>query len=125
MRVNDDYTRHNAKQQLSDPNSVLAYWKRVLRVRKKFRDTVIYGDFRLLDLEHDAVFSYQRTGCQGVITVVTNFTGKQLTWETLDKLPPSWRMQDVVLSNYPVQAALEPGRMLLRPFEALVFFEGS
>jgi glycosidase len=123
MRVNDDYAHHNAKQQLSDPNSVHAYWKQVLRVRKEYGDTIIYGDFRLLDHKHDAVFSYQRTGCQGVATVVTNFTEKQQIWETPEGFPVSWSMNDVVLANYPKPAAFEPGKILLRPFVGLVFFE--
>ncbi|KAK2591697.1 hypothetical protein QQS21_010609 [Conoideocrella luteorostrata] len=123
MRVNDDYKHLNAKQQLSDPNSVLAYWKRVLRVRKNYSDTIIYGDFRLLDREHDAVFCYQRTGHLGVITVVTNFTGNQQIWETTDEFPVSWSVEDVLLANYPEPAAFEPEKILLRPFEALVIFE--
>lgn len=125
MRVNDDYTHHNAKQQLSDPNSVHAYWKQVLQVRKTYSDTVIYGDFRLLDREHDAVLGYQRTACHGVITVITNFTEKQQMWETPDEFPVCWTMSDVILANYPPPAAFAPGRMLLRPFEALVIFEQS
>jgi len=34
MRVNMDYEAWNAKAQTGDPDSVLSFWKKALRVRK-------------------------------------------------------------------------------------------
>jgi glycosidase len=123
MRVNDDYAYHNAMQQVSDPNSILAYWGRVLRVRKEHRETMIYGDFRLLDDEHGAIFCYQRIGSNGIATVVTNFTEKQHNWDVPDTFPNAWRTSDVLLANYQKPTELKLGKLLLRPFEALVVFQ--
>lgn len=34
MRVNDDYATWNVAAQSADPDSVLNFWKKVLRIRK-------------------------------------------------------------------------------------------
>ena len=36
MRVNEDYGKWNAASQLADENSVLAFWKQALGIRKQY-----------------------------------------------------------------------------------------
>ncbi|QUC20487.1 uncharacterized protein UV8b_04728 [Ustilaginoidea virens] len=126
MRVSDDYTDCNAAQQETDPSSVLAYWRRVIRARRQHTNVVVYGDFCLLDREHPAVFSYQRRGAGGTMTVVANFGESQQTWELPEGCPRSWTGDQVLLANYPVSASggsPAAGRLSLRPFEVLVILQ--
>lgn len=46
MRVNDDYPEWNAEQQIADINSVHAFWKRAMKVRKA-HDVLVSGPLRI------------------------------------------------------------------------------
>jgi alpha-glucosidase len=61
MRVHDDYRAINAAQQAADPESILNFYKSVLRLRKTHRDVFIHGSFRLVDPEHEGLFAYIKT----------------------------------------------------------------
>lgn len=47
MRVNEDYEIWNAENQVQDENSVRAFWKRLLKIRK---DNVVLVNSKLLQL---------------------------------------------------------------------------
>lgn len=99
MRVNDDYPAWNAASQLNDDSSVLAFWKRVLGVRKQY-EVLVYGDFKLLYPEHEELFAYTRSLKAGTTALVLmNFSkefiklkaplpqaqgvdGKEVAWDT-------------------------------------------
>lgn len=49
MRVHDSFKTINVAKQLDDPNSVLEFWKRMLRIRKSFADILVHGNFKALD----------------------------------------------------------------------------
>lgn len=58
MRVHDDYREINAAKQIADPDSILSFYKKVLRLRKRYKDLFVFGDFRLLEAEDKAIFAY-------------------------------------------------------------------
>ena len=60
-------------------------------MRKEFKDVFVYGDFKMLDDEHECVVAYLRMDDSVVHTskeehtkrkclVVTNFSGKDVWW---------------------------------------------
>ncbi|OLN87082.1 Alpha-glucosidase 4 [Colletotrichum chlorophyti] len=53
MRVHDDYKAINAAKQRNDPDSILGFYKKVLRLRKRCRDVFIHGTHRLIDPENE------------------------------------------------------------------------
>ncbi|KAK2012183.1 alpha amylase [Colletotrichum eremochloae] len=53
MRVHDDYETVNAAKQRGDPDSILEFYKKVLRLRKRCRDVFIHGSHRLIDPENE------------------------------------------------------------------------
>ena len=61
IRVNDNYKEFNAADQAKDPESILSFWKRMLELRKKYKDTVIYGGFELLDRENEKTMTFVKT----------------------------------------------------------------
>ena len=86
MRVHDEFAEINVARQRGDPESVLEFYKRVLRLRKTHRDLFIRGSFRLLDPENESVFAYVKESAEtgGVASggarralVVLNFTSEQ------------------------------------------------
>ncbi|KAF2184987.1 glycoside hydrolase family 13 protein [Zopfia rhizophila CBS 207.26] len=77
MRVNDDYPVCNAKEQQADKTSVLAFWKRMLQLRRQYVDLFVHGDFELLDKSNLETFTFSKTWRSQRAVVVLNFTGKE------------------------------------------------
>lgn len=58
MRVRDNYKEVNVAAQEKDPHSVLAFWKKVLKIRKEHSDVLVHGQFELFDFENINTFTY-------------------------------------------------------------------
>ncbi|OQO12011.1 hypothetical protein B0A48_02650 [Cryoendolithus antarcticus] len=121
MRVNDDYKEWNAEAQrkFSDPEdlSVLQFWKRGMQQRKEHKDCFVYGDFELLDPEHESVFAYRRFGGGEAFVVVLNFSGEEVKWE----VPAEAGVEKWVTGNYKGKPEKRTeGSILLRPWEGLL-----
>lgn len=54
IRVNSNYKEINAKQQLSDPNSIFHYYQKLIRLRKE-KPVIVYGVFEALYRDHDQI----------------------------------------------------------------------
>ncbi|EGW33677.1 uncharacterized protein SPAPADRAFT_59047 [Spathaspora passalidarum NRRL Y-27907] len=74
MRVNDNYPEVNVKSQLKDKNSLLLFWREMLKLRKKYKDIFIYGHFEIVDWENPKVFTFIKTGETQSAYVVINFS---------------------------------------------------
>ncbi|PSN65590.1 glycoside hydrolase [Corynespora cassiicola Philippines] len=77
MRPLEDAAVCNAKQQQQDKGSVLAFWKRMLALRRQYNDLFVHGDFDLLDEEDKDVFSFTKTWGAKKALVQCNFTDKE------------------------------------------------
>ncbi|KAH8804605.1 alpha-glucosidase [Xylogone sp. PMI_703] len=86
MRVNDSYTEINVANQLNDPNSVLNFWKGMLRTRKEYKDLFIHGDFECFDIEDLKLFTFSKTFGKDVLFVVLNFTDQDVEFGFPEKL---------------------------------------
>ncbi|MCJ1243154.1 alpha-glucosidase mal12 [Trapelia coarctata] len=73
IRVHDLYKEINVKKQQSDPNSVLQFWKRALKLRKDKMDTFVYGDFEMMDGD-EKLFTYTKTNGDERTLVCLNFS---------------------------------------------------
>jgi oligo-1,6-glucosidase len=77
MRPLEDADVCNAKQQQSDKNSVLAYWKRMLGVRKQYSDLLVHGEYDDLDVENRDFYAFTKTWKGKKAFVICNFTNKE------------------------------------------------
>jgi len=105
----------HAKNQIDDPQSPYNYWTRILKLRKKYLDVFIYGDFKL-DFNGDKeVFVYERIGDKGRRAVILcNWTG-----ETQERVVESGFK--VVECSYGVENInMKGNKYILRPWEAVV-----
>ena len=73
IRVNSNYQEINAKQQLSDPNSIFHYYQKLIRLRKE-KPVIVYGVFEALYRDHDQIFAYTRTLEGEKLLTVCNFS---------------------------------------------------
>ncbi|KAL6451363.1 MAL2 Alpha-glucosidase [Candida maltosa Xu316] len=60
MRVNDNYTEINVESQLKDPNSLLKFYQKMLKIRKQYKDLFIYGGLNILDYDNEQLFTYTK-----------------------------------------------------------------
>ncbi|TFY81517.1 hypothetical protein EWM64_g2496 [Hericium alpestre] len=117
MRVNDDYTEWNVDAQLKDPNSVLAFWKRALGVRKQ---NDIYGDFVLLSADDEKVFAYTRTLDESSVLVLLNFSSEEVEYSLAPV--PQFIGSRFLIGNYADESAgAATGEIKLRGWEGRVY----
>ena len=71
---NPNYTSINVEDEQNNPDSLLNYYKKVLKLRKDptYIDTFIFGDYEQVLREHPSVYAYLRS-YEDDILVVTNF----------------------------------------------------
>ena len=77
IMVNPNYTEINAAAQRDDPDSVLSYYKRLIRLRREenpWRDAVTDNGFVLLCPEDEHVFAYARPGKETTLLVACNLS---------------------------------------------------
>jgi oligo-1,6-glucosidase len=130
--LNSNYEEINVADARGDPNSIYAYYREVIALRKR-EDVLIYGDYNLLYPEHEAIYAYIRTlesdGEDGDESnaeralVVLNFSGETPTFELpagIDSGDP-----ELLIANYEESEANEEGEAVgsfeLRPWEARVY----
>ena len=75
LMVNPNHSAINVNAAEQNANSVLHFYRRLLRLRADSR-TLIYGDFALIEREHPQVFAYTRTLGNEAFTVLCNMSGE-------------------------------------------------
>jgi oligo-1,6-glucosidase len=76
MRPLEDADVCNTKQQQSDETSVLAFWIRILKVRKEWNDLLVHGEYDDLDIEHPDFFCFSKTWKGKKAVAICNFIDK-------------------------------------------------
>ena len=73
IKVNDNYKKINVKNQEKDLDSILNYYKLLIKLRKE-NSTLVYGKYEDLDPMHTKIFSYMRWDDNGVFIIHLNFS---------------------------------------------------
>lgn len=117
FEINPNYTEINAEAELANPDSILNYYKKILRFRKE-NDIVKYGDFELLDTD-TKIFAYIRHYENKKMLVICSLTDeeKPVRINTAD-----FKMDnaELVLYNYENNPVIHNGFMS-RPYETRVY----
>jgi glycosidase len=116
FRVNDTYTECNAAAQVGVSGSPFEYWSAILLLRKEMADIFVYGDFEMVDAEHEDVFAYTRSYNGESVLVVCNFRELPVEWKSPLGLH-SARREHLLISTYG-DLLLTADTVSLRPFEA-------
>ena len=114
IKVNRNYPKVNAKQEVSDPNSVFSYYKKLIRLRHE-NEIIVYGDYKLLAPEDEALFIYTRMFGTQRLMVLCNFTEKEvpIPAEVTEQIPADAQL---LIGNYPEQK-----EEMLQAYEARVY----
>lgn len=112
IKVNPNHTEINVAKQLSDQQSILSYYKRIIRLRKEY-PVIVDGRYFDLDFNNKAIYSYKRIDDTYELIVLCNATKKSYQ---LKKEPMP--IHHLLLSNYQENDPLE-----LKPYEARVYIK--
>ncbi|RMZ80079.1 hypothetical protein DV737_g3177, partial [Chaetothyriales sp. CBS 132003] len=123
MDVHPDYGTWNAESLVKDENSSYHYWRKLLAFRKQEKDTIVYGQFTMLDTENKFpdVVAYTRTSEKKKAIVIASF-GKEDVEFTVPEEHAGLLQSGVVphLRNYDEEVRLNGSTVVLRPFEILI-----
>lgn len=72
MRVNPEYHRINAQEDMANTDGIYHFYQRLIALRKQ-KEAVIYGGYELLLPEHPEIFCFLRRGRFETLLVVCNF----------------------------------------------------
>lgn len=114
--INPNYTEINVEAAEKDENSILNYYRKLLRFRKE-HDIVKYGDFELLSTDKN-LFAYIRTYENQKLLVVNSFSEAELAF----RAPFDFDMKSAepVLSNYDNCRVIHNG-FITKPYETRVY----
>jgi oligo-1,6-glucosidase len=74
MRVNDNFAHVNVEQQIRDEKSLLSFWKRLIKLRKKYKDIFVYGRYELCDTDDEDLFIFIKMGSGMTSLTVANMS---------------------------------------------------
>ena len=118
INVNPNYKTINYAAQENDPNSVLNYFRKLVKLRKQ-NNVLVYGKYTLLDKSNSNVYAYTREDGGQKMLVLLNFT--KSTAQT--NLALNIAKAQLVLSNYKTATINNKSKSLivLRPYEAIIY----
>lgn len=115
--INPNYTEINVEAAEKDPDSILNYYRKLLKFRKE-NEIVIYGQYKEHYHERKDLFVYSRHYKDQRMLVVCSFSDKDMIF----KAPDGFDITDaeIALCNYPAPKNYGNG-CILKPYEARVY----
>jgi alpha-glucosidase len=98
LPVGDSYRRSNVEEQKRDPDSLLSWYRRLIRTRKG-RRALLAGSYRTVEGTPSGVYAYLREAGEEKVAVFLNFTSRGRRVEHLPQ-PPAGRAWKVLLSTH-------------------------
>jgi len=122
LPVDKSYKKVNVEAQIREPDSLLGFYRRLLRLRKE-KPALQVGKYRALPGSDMGMFAYFREGEEGRIAVLLNFTNRPFTFNgkaaKIEGGP--WK---ILLSTYPgKEGGFLPDGIILDPGEAIIMEE--
>jgi len=72
LNLNSNYKKINVSTQIDDPDSILTYYKNLIRIRNE-NEVLKYGDFKIIDDANENVYQFERRLDNYSIKVILNF----------------------------------------------------
>lgn len=115
LKVNDNYKHINVKNNLESDDSILAYYEKLINLRKssKYSDVIVYGKYIGFMEDDKNIFAYIREYEGKKLLVLANFYGENI------KVNLNYTVDEVLISNYD-SINISKDEILLRPYEAVV-----
>ena len=111
--INKNFTEVNVEDQLNDENSLLNYYKQLLKLRKE-NEIIIYGDYKEHYKNSKKLYVYERNYNGRRLLVIASFTDKSVRFNA----PSDFDLNkgELLISNYP-DCGLVSNGFVTRPYE--------
>lgn len=103
MRVHDLYPEINVAKQQKEPDSVLSFWKNMIKFRKEHGDMFIYGSFDVFEPDNEQTFVFAKRHKAKKALIALNFTNEE---QTITLPEPGYVLK---LGNYDDVEKIEKG----------------
>ena len=117
IHVNPNYKYINVKEQLEDDDSILNFYKKMIKI-KKSSECLIYGKYNLILEDDTNIFAYERILNDEKFLVICNLKSESSTYK-YEKL--TLKYENLILSNYNVDAHKDLNNFELKPWEARLY----
>ena len=94
LDVNENYNKINVELQQGNSDSILNYYREIIRIRKNY-SSLIYGDFLDLEPSNEKLYIYKRWDKQKTFIIVLNFSDDKAQWDI-----HNFDSMRLVISNY-------------------------
>ena len=106
LKIPDNYKTINAENQENDKDSILNYYRELVKLRREHR-IISEGDIRFLDTHNEKVIAYERNLENEKLLVLCNFSGSE---ETISGIHYHGK---ILIGNY------SGSHKMLQPYEAI------
>lgn len=115
LKVNPNYATINVEDQLTDENSVWAFYQKLIALRKDetYGEAFVYGGFEPIFEDQDNIVAFYRRGEDKTILLLANFQN------SVAELPFTEEIDDILINNYEDLAATATG-VTLQPHQAVI-----
>ena len=105
IKVNPNYKKINAELEMADPDSVFNYYKKLIALRKN-HEIIVYGSFKGLLEDSEAIYAYERQLEGKRLLVACNFSSELVACDLFKEASKG----EELISNYKdhVEGALQP-----------------
>lgn len=117
IKINPNYTKINVENQLNDKDSILNFYKKMIKIRKE-NEALIYGEYKLILEDDENIYSYIREFENEKFIIITNLTDKKVEF-SYDK--EVLKYKNLLISNYNIKAHEDINKILLNPYEARLY----
>ncbi|WP_231479763.1 alpha,alpha-phosphotrehalase [Streptobacillus canis] len=118
LKVVKNYKKINVKKQLNDENSILNYYKKLIKLRKKY-NVISEGEFEQLDNGHDQIYSFRRYTRDEEIIIIANFYNQNIRYNINKNLEE----YECILSN--TSNTLIDKEIKLEPYDVYVLYKNN
>ena len=114
LQVNKNYKTINAAAQVNDPDSVFAYYKKLIALRHT-NEVMVNGVYDVLIPDHPQIYAYTRTLGDKQLLVLCNDS------DTNAAIPAELQEKIHAANNILIQNYKDTDESTLRPYEAVVY----
>ncbi|MDQ0244180.1 oligo-1,6-glucosidase/alpha-glucosidase [Bacillus fengqiuensis] len=118
LGVNPNYKEINVEAQQNDPNSILNFYKNLIRIRKE-HEVFVYGTYDLILPEHEKIYAYTRTLGNEKAVVICNLSRHEEQFELPQDI--AFNRQQLLIHNYDSESIESIYSFALKSYETRVY----
>ncbi|WP_298310466.1 alpha-glucosidase [uncultured Aquimarina sp.] len=114
LKVNPNYKDINVAYQEKDPNSILNFYRNLLKTRKE-HDVFVHGDFEEIEFNNPKLYIYKKKLGKEEIMVMLNFNSSEEAFDAGSNI----NEVEVLVNNYE-NLDVENNNVLLKPYQGVI-----